>query len=537
MSFLRRILSGWRNPHYVRGMRYFNGREFSKALEEFDHLLADGRDRADLDVELARFYAAEAHTKLGLDYLRRNEHTRARAEFQAALEVEGSFPDLYFHLGNLSRRDGEYAEALPLLDRALELNPMHREALACRALARRGTGASAPARDDLMRLVAACFPMPEASPEQTRAPLRASALDGPGSRSGILAPVLAAYDRGQLARALELLGAAIEDAPGYADLRFRQARLLTEMNRLHEAVASYDAALGINPLYVQAALARGVSLLSLNRPDRAERSFAHAAGLRPDYADVAFYHGVSLARMGQLREALTPVERALDRNPRFWRAHFMAGQLHASLGDLERGFACLEQALAHYHPEPREGSAAGDDNGSRPVSAMQRLATAAAANPGFADLQFELGLARLETGDRTGAREAFARAIAINPAFVAAHVHLGMIEIQTGKPAAAAPHLARALETDPGRADVHRLLGDARLAAGDPDGAARAYERALGENPDYPAALAGLGKVRLLQRRNGEARELFRRVREMDPEFSVPRMRARDLPELEKVGS
>jgi tetratricopeptide (TPR) repeat protein len=518
-------------------MRYFNGREFSKALEEFDRLIAGGCDRSNLDVELARFYAAEAHTKLGLDYLSHNEYDLARAEFRSALEVEGSFPDLYFYLGNLARRDGECAEALPLLDRALELNPMHREALACRALARRGTGAAAAARDDLMRLVAACFPMPEAAAAQARPPLRASACDVPGKRPGALDPVLAAYDRGHLGRALDLLGEAIEDAPVYADLRFRRGRLLTEMNRLHEAVASYDAALGLNPDYVQAALARGVCLLSLNRPDRAERSLAHAAGLRPGYADVAFYHGVSLARMGQLREALAPLDRALDRNPGFWRAHFVAGQLHASLGDLERGFDCLDRALAHFHPEPREGIAAGDENGFRPLPAVQRLAAAAAAHPGYADLRFDLGLARLEAGDRAGAREAFTQAIALNPGFVAAHVHLGMIEIQAGKPAAAAPHLARALDAAPGRADVLRLLGDCRLAAGDPEDASRAYERALSANPDYPAALAGLGKVRLSQRRNGEAKELFRRVREMDPEFSVPRMRARVLPELEKVGS
>jgi tetratricopeptide (TPR) repeat protein len=521
-------------------MRYFNGREFSKALEEFDRLLNGGRDRSNLDMELARFYAAEAHTKLGLDYLRRNEHARAKVEFRSALEVEGSFPDLYFYLGNLARGEGECREALVLLDRALELNPLHREALACRALARRGAGEGAGARDDLMRLVTACFPMPEIAAAQTRPPLRASECDAGGKAlpERRLAGVLAAYDRGFLGDALDALGGVIESAPGYPDLRYRQGRLLTEMNRLHEAVASYDAALGLNPDYVHAALARGVCLLALNRPDRAERSLAHAAALRPEYADVAFYHGVSLSRMGKLREGLEPLERALEINPGFWRAHFVAGQIHASLGDLERGFRSLDRALAHHRPESRDGlPGTGDENGSRSASASHRLAAAVAAHPDYADLHLELGLALLEDGDVNGARRAFQGAIAVNPGYATAHYHLGMLEIRGGKPAAAFPHWTRALDGQSERADLYRLMGDSRLAAGDSEGAGRAYERALDPNPAYLGALLGLGKVRLAQRRNKEARELFRRAREIDPDCPLPRTRILRSPEMETVGS
>jgi tetratricopeptide (TPR) repeat protein len=530
---LNRILSGWRNPHYVQGIHYFNRRDFSRALEEFDQLLTGHEDRSSLDVELARFYAAEAHTRLGLDYYRRHDFDLAKREFQTALQVEGSFPDLYYLLGNLAEREGRGQDAVALLDRALELNPHHREALACRALVHRAAGRMGPAREDLMRLVASGFPVPEIPSFQARAPVRVHILEdlkGERQPDGHLSGMLGCYDRGLLCESLEALGVAIDEEPGYADLRFRQGQLLVEMNRLHEAVASFDGALGLNPDFLEAQLARGVCLLALNRPDRAERTLAHAASLRPTYADVAFLHGLALSRMGHLQEALLPLERAVSVNPGFWKAHLVMGQVHASLGDLERGFESLRAALMHQIPEPRDMNLAGG-SAPRGSGGVAFLEGAVAAHPDYPDLRLQLGIAHLAEGQTSLAREAFQEALRLNPSYADAHTHLAKVEARQGRPLAAIPHLDRAVALDSRRADVYCLLGESRLAVGDASGSAEAFEAALVLNRRYVGALLGLAAVRLSQERRSPARELYRKVLAIRPGHPIA---TRQLTRLEE---
>lgn len=532
MSFLSRVFSFWRNPHYARGIRYFNRREFSRALEEFEHILVTDRDRSNLDVELARFYAAEAHSKLGMDFFRLGDFTRAKQEFEAAIEVEGNFPDLFYYLGCLEERAGRYGEALPLLDRALELNPHLREALGCRALAHRGMGHEDRARRDLTRLAVSGFGLPEVAVHRPRLDLPAHFAGDTPPRPGFWAPLLRSldhYDHGRLDEALEAMEEAVAAAPGYPDLRLRQGQILAEMNRHAEALLAFDAALERNSGFVEARIARGTCLLFLNRPNEAESDLERAAEIQPGYADVAFYRGLALACSGRIREGLRAVIRAVEINPQFWRAHFVIGQLHLSLGELESGVSSLQTALHGQNPFIPDWMIQSSRAREREGGAAGYWSTSVAAHPGYPDLRVQLGLVYLSRGHLPRAREEFLEAVRLNPGYVQAHGYLGKIELAAGNPEGAVEHLARAAELDPEWADTHCLLGEARLAAEDLRGAAASFRTALSLNPRYVDALLGLAEVDWIGGNTEDAAARYREVLAIEPEHPDARSRLDEL--------
>lgn len=525
MSILSRLFPRWRSENYALGIGYFNRREFGLAVEQFEVVLQETRDPSNPEVELARFYAAESRTKLGLAAFQAADFTRARHEFEQAARVEGNFPDLYYFLGVLSVRDGRIDDALLFLDRALELNPNFIEALACRALIAESMGETPQADEDLARVTALSVPVADPAPYQIRRPPAVHVLpelSDPDEAEALLVGALAAYDRGRLFESLAAMESLIAARPEYADLRWRYGQILSEMNRREEALAAFDDALQVNPNFLSALLARSLCLLTLRRSTDAHASLQKAAGLRPGYADVAYYQGVAALRAGRPVEALPALARALDLNPRFWRARFVMGQVQLTLGRRAEGIQELRTALDNQpslHPERCFGPVYPDRGGYE--DAVGYLSNAVACHPEYPDLRVQLGLAYLDAGRIEAAQEEFRTATRLNPDYARAHCHLGQSVVRAGRPDQAVPHLARTVDLEPAMADVHCLLAEALLAAGERGAAETSFQRALGLNPGYVNAILGLATVHRLEGRSGEARGLYRKALEIAPGHPV----------------
>jgi predicted O-linked N-acetylglucosamine transferase (SPINDLY family) len=87
------------------------------------------------------------------------------------------------------------------------------------------------------------------------------------------------------------------------------------MNRVDEALASYDRALALKPDYAQAHYNRGDTLHLLNRLDEALASYDRALALRPDYAEAHYNRGNVLYELKRLDEALACYDRAIAIRP------------------------------------------------------------------------------------------------------------------------------------------------------------------------------------------------------------------------------
>ena len=126
--------------------------------------------------------------------------------------------------------------------------------------------------------------------------------------------------------------------------------------------------------------------------------------------------------------------------------------------------------------------------------AVRHMQRAAAARPGDAALQGNLGALLQAAGRLDAARKHLERAIQLKPDFASAHYNLGIVRTGQGDPNAAAASYLRAIAIEPRHAGAHlnlaNLLGEAKQYAD----AVRHYRLALAARP-LPAAWVNLGNA------------------------------------------
>jgi tetratricopeptide (TPR) repeat protein len=99
---------------YLLGRTRYNENEFAAAISSFERALA------------LRPRYVEAQNNIGLCWKELNEHDKARAAFQAAIDWQGDAPvdaQPYLNLGALLADAGKNDEALPFLMKAVSLAP------------------------------------------------------------------------------------------------------------------------------------------------------------------------------------------------------------------------------------------------------------------------------------------------------------------------------------------------------------------------------------------------------------------------------
>lgn len=99
---------------YLLGRTKYNENEFAAAISDFEHALA------------LRPKYVEAQNNVGLCWKELNDHDKARAAFQTAIDWQGEAPadaQPFLNLGTLLAEDNHAGEALPYLTRAVALSP------------------------------------------------------------------------------------------------------------------------------------------------------------------------------------------------------------------------------------------------------------------------------------------------------------------------------------------------------------------------------------------------------------------------------
>lgn len=155
---------------------------------------------------------------------------------------------------------------------------------------------------------------------------RGSPPDVEASESnGTVSPARQLISAGQLAAALESIGAGIAEAPRDASLHWARAEVLARWGRHREAVAAYKiaAALG-DPEPLTRYLQRGWAEVNTGDLASARQSFARAMEAAPT-AESHYALGFVLHLQKQLPEALHQLDRCLDLDPLRPQACIVAG--------------------------------------------------------------------------------------------------------------------------------------------------------------------------------------------------------------------
>ena len=306
MTFLSSLVKWGHNRRYNEGILHFNRGEFERAAECFEAVLREVRDPNDPDHCLALVHAAEARANLGLAYQQAGDHSKAEAEFTRALDENPTFPDLRYQRARIYERSGRGDEAIADLERALDEHPHYMEAHLLLAVCLGARGDRERSAHELgealtLGLEAPEWVTPEVSKEWTGEQWR-RLLPGGGdtpARRGPLDEALARHQAGDLEGAIGALTKAVDDKPGYADLRCRLAGLLVEARRFDDALGHLRVALELNPRYLEARLLAARTNLERGDAASAAAEVERALEAYPQYPDVWFWLGLARFQIGR----------------------------------------------------------------------------------------------------------------------------------------------------------------------------------------------------------------------------------------------
>lgn len=152
--------------------------------------------------------------------------------------------------------------------------------------------------------------------------------------------------QGRFQEALDCYERALQVTPDSAGLLFNRGNVLRRLARHQEALASYERALARRPDHADALCNRGMTLLDLGRPLEALASFESELRLRPGDPIALTNRSHALLELKRAEEALEDCERALVRNPEYVDAHYNRGSALLDLGRLRDALSSFDRVLA-----------------------------------------------------------------------------------------------------------------------------------------------------------------------------------------------
>ena len=376
----------------------------------------------------------------------------------------------------------------------------------------------------------------------------ARALD-PKSVSPLIAEIPMLLGAGQLERAKENAGKAVELAPDSPYAWNMKASVLHASFEMADALAAYDRALTLAPRHVDPRVARAALLIDLKREADASKDLDYLRTSAPDEPRAAYLRAVLAGQQGDgpaISSALAEVTRIIDALPTPWLARreqlLMTGALaHHGLGNHQKAREYLDtiisrnsrnlgakKLLASIYVDTRDfGRAlsllealqkiAPDDPqvmfllGSVHLSQRRYLLATellekAAARTGSAEMNRTLALSQLGLGNNELGLASLEKAFAANPADIQAGTALAMLYMRLGKAAKALQTAEAMVKRDPVNLTALNFLGSVKGASGDKAGARAAYTQVLSKNAEFRPSVLSLVRLDVNEKRFDEAR-------------------------------
>jgi len=215
--------------------------------------------------------------------------------------------------------EGRLAEAEPIYNRVLSLDPENPDALHLLGLIQHQTGRS---EDALKKISEAVRLAPDL-------PAYSGNLGNVQADLGLFEDAAASFER---ALALD---------PGNVGVIFNLGNVLLELGRQQEALERFQSVLELEPDMAEAHNNLGGAYEHLGRHDEAMASFRKALEISPDYAHACVNLGNVYRAQGQLDDAVIQYGRAAELTPG-------SADIHGNLGLILREAGRLDDAIASF---------------------------------------------------------------------------------------------------------------------------------------------------------------------------------------------
>src|SRR5260221_1502316 len=224
-------------------------------------------------------------------------------------------------------------------------------------------------------------------------------------------------DRGDLATALRLIGAALKQRPTSPQVLLNHGNVLDAMKRNHEALTCLDEAIKRKSRYAEAHNNRGSVLISLERCEESLESFRHAIAIKPDYAEAHYNQGNALRMLNRYPEALKSFDRAMALRPNYAKAHCNRGAVLEALGRSAEAMTEFDRALAILPTFPEAMLNRGGSLRAlkRFDEMLKSLDAMLATHPDYAEAHNMRGMLLADFNQPIEALKSYERAVALKP--------------------------------------------------------------------------------------------------------------------------
>ncbi len=260
--------------------------------------------------------------------------------------------------------------------------------------------------------------------------------------------------------------------------QLEEAWRLAGAGKRGEAISVLQKLIASEPRNPDARLLLGSLLMEAGDKPASLEQLETAVKLRPHSEDAYNALGEAYNKFGEAAAAKTAFEHAVAIKPTDGVAQLNLGQVLVTQEDLADAAKHLDRALSLLgHTDDAADAhylrAKIDSAQSQPRAAVAQLETAVRIRPNFGEAWSDLGQARKQLLDDTGALTAYEHAVAVNPRDAVAQYRLGAEYLHQGKTQPAIDHLREADELNPSDQSTLNALQMALRRSGDLDGANR----------------------------------------------------------------
>lgn len=273
---------------------------------------------------------------------------------------------------------------------------------------------------------------------------------------------------------------AIRLNPGYAEAYVNRGKASGRLKQTEAAFVAYDKALSLKPDLVEAWLGRGDVFFDLGRHSEALAAYDRAVSIKPDLAEAWLHRGNALASLKRHDEAFAAYDKADSLKIGLAEAWLGRGNVYAELKRCDEALAAYEKALS--------------------------------IKPDLAEVWLGRGNIFGALKRDADAHAAYDRALSVRPDLAEAWLGRGNVFADRKRydEAQAAYDKALSIKTDLAYAWLGR--GNAFTGMKRADAALAAYDRALSIKPDLAEAWLGRGNVLADRRRHDEALATYDRA-------------------------
>jgi tetratricopeptide (TPR) repeat protein len=263
-------------------------------------------------------------------------------------------------------------------------------------------------------------------------------------------------ESGRSDMAASILGDLLAIDPVHAEAWYKQGNVFKALNRLSEALTSYQRAIELRPQYAAAHCNRGAVMLALGRAQEALCEFQKAVAIDPNDAIVQYNLATAQHSLNQFAAAHEGYGKAIELKPGYTEAYFARGRLHEQSARWQEALIDYDRVLA--------------------------------GQPMFSQANFHHANVLVQFKRWEEALASYDRAVACDSQHVVAHLHRGNVLRQLQRWDEALSSYNRAIAIEPDRVDGYFNRGVLFEQLKRFPEAIASFERAIAINPEFAPA-------------------------------------------------